>query len=256
MVVTAAMLEGTGLAQVAGDFPGRVIDVGISEQHAVTLAGGLAAGGMRPVVAIYSTFLQRSFDQLVHDVCLPGLPVVFAVDRAGIVGEDGKTHQGIFDLAYLSLMPGMTVLAPRDGAHLSMMLRYALTCDGPVALRYPRAHVADATPGTLGAPLERPTAEMLREGRDLLIVALGSMVSPSLEAADGLRESGIEVGVMDAGIAHPVDAAVLVEQASKYRMLVTVEEHVLSGGFGAAVSAALHDAGLDHIIVVRLGRSR
>ena len=253
VVVTAAMLEGTGLAAVAADFPGRVIDVGISEQHAVTLAGGLASGGMRPVVAIYSTFLQRAFDQIVHDVCLPGLPVVFAVDRAGIVGEDGKTHQGLFDLAYLGLIPDMTVLAPRDGECLSRMLRYALTCTGPVAVRYPRARVPEVTHPKSGATSSCTSAELLREGRDLLIVAVGSMVSPALEAAGRLAERGVEVGVMDAVVAHPVDAATVCAEASKYGAVVTVEEHVLSGGFGAAVAAALQDAGLHHVRIARLG---
>ena len=253
VVVTAAMLEGTGLASVAADFPGRVIDVGISEQHAVTLAGGLAAGGMRPVVAIYSTFLQRAFDQIVHDVCLPELPVVFAVDRAGIVGEDGKTHQGLFDLAYLGLMPNMTVLAPRDGERLSMMLRHALTCAGPVAVRYPRARVPVLIPSPVGSHRSRVVAELLREGCDLLIVPVGSMVSPALEAADGLAERGIEVGVMDPVVAHPLDAAALCAEAVKYGAVVTVEEHVLSGGFGSAVAAALQDAGLDRVRVRRLG---
>jgi len=252
VVVTAAMLEGTGLAAVAGEFPGRVIDVGISEQHAVTLAGGLAAGGMRPVVAIYSTFLQRSFDQIVHDVCLPNLPVVFAVDRAGIVGEDGKTHQGIFDLAYLGLMPNMTVLAPRDGERLSAMLRYALTCDGPVALRYPRARIPDAPFTRYGVSARYPTAEVLRDGHDLLIVAVGSMVAPALEAAERLCESGIEAGVMDACLAHPIDRGALIAEASRYRAVVTVEEHVLSGGFGSAVASALSDAGIRDVRVLRI----
>ena len=253
VVVTAAMLEGTGLASVAADFPGRVIDVGISEQHAVTLAGGLAAGGMRPVVAIYSTFLQRAFDQIVHDVCLPGLPVVFAVDRAGIVGEDGKTHQGLFDLAYLGLMPDMTVLAPRDGESLSRMLRHALTCAGPVAVRYPRARVSEAVHAKSGATRTCSSAEVLREGRDLLIVAVGSMVSTALEAADRLAEHGIEVGVMDAVVAHPVDVVSLCAEATKYGAVVTVEEHVLSGGIGAAITAALQDSGLHSVRVARLG---
>lgn len=253
VVVTAAMLDGTGLADVARDFPGRVIDVGISEQHAVTLAGGLAAGGMRPVVAIYSTFLQRAFDQILHDVCLPRLPVVFAIDRAGIVGEDGKTHQGIFDLAYLSLMPHMTVLAPRDGACLTTMLRHALTCDGPVAVRYPRARVPEPLPGAPAVSGACPQAEMLRDGRDLLVIAVGSMTAVVLEAADSLRETGVEIGVMDACVAHPLDAGALCAAASGYAAVLTVEEHVLSGGFGAAVAAALHDAGLHTISLTRLG---
>ena len=253
VVVTAAMLDGTGLAAVARDFPGRVIDVGISEQHAVTLAGGLAAGGMRPVVAIYSTFLQRGFDQILHDVCLPGLPVVFAVDRAGIVGEDGKTHQGIFDLSYFSLMPNMTVLAPRDGVRLSAMLRHAVACNGPVAVRYPRAGVPEPLTGLRGDCGAHPASEMLREGRDVLVVAVGSMTSVAMDAAEALHGCGVEVGVMDAGVVHPVDVAALCAGAARYSAFVTVEEHVLSGGFGSAVGAALHDAGLHHVALTRLG---
>jgi 1-deoxy-D-xylulose-5-phosphate synthase len=253
VVVTAAMLDGTGLAGIAHDFPGRVIDVGISEQHAVTLAGGLAAGGMRPVVAIYSTFLQRAFDQILHDICLPRLPVVFAVDRAGIVGEDGKTHQGIFDLAYLGLMPNMTVLAPKDGPTLCAMLCHALTCDGPVAVRYPRARVPAplTTPNSVNCMY--PAGQMLRDGRDLLVIAVGSMTTIALEAAGVLHESGIDIGVMDAGIVHPVDDGALCAAVSGYASVITVEEHVLSGGFGSAVAAALQDGGLHHISVTRLG---
>lgn len=252
VVVTAAMLDGTGLAKIAHDFPGRVIDVGISEQHAVTLAGGLAAGGLRPVVAIYSTFLQRAFDQIMHDVCLPNLPVVFAIDRAGIVGEDGKTHQGIFDLGYLGLMPHMTVLAPRDGANLSTMLDYALHHDGPVALRYPRAVLPEAL--GLGGMWEgeKPAPEVVRQGSDLLLIAVGSMVSHALEAAEGLTGLGLEVAVMDACVAHPIDAEAICAEAAHYEAVVTLEEHVLSGGFGSHVVAALQDAGLQGVRVQRL----
>lgn len=252
VVVTAAMLDGTGLAAVAADFPGRVIDVGISEQHAVTLAGGLAAGGMRPVVAIYSTFLQRAFDQIVHDVCLPRLPVVFAVDRAGIVGEDGKTHQGLFDLAYLGLMPNMTVLAPRDGAQLAAMLRYAVSSAGPVAIRYPRARVS---PGSCGSTAEAfvCAAEMLRSGSDLLLVPVGSMVEVAMEAAAMLAGQGIEAAVVDPVVVRPLDAVALCAEASRRGAAVTIEEHVLSGGFGSGLAAALEDAGMHHVRLVRLG---
>jgi 1-deoxy-D-xylulose-5-phosphate synthase len=252
ILVTAAMLEGTGLAAVAEEFPGRVVDVGISEQHAVTFAGGLAAGGMRPVVAIYSTFLQRAFDQIVHDVCLPNLPVVFAVDRAGIVGEDGKTHQGLFDIAYLSLIPNMTLLAPRDGRQLSRMLRFAFTVGGPVAVRYPRARVPTSI--DVGVLVDsHPAADVLRCGERVLLLPVGAMVSVAMEAAYVLSEQGIEVGVVDPVVAHPLDAATLCAEVSRYAAVVTIEEHVLSGGFGAAVSAALHDWGLDHVKLIHLG---
>ncbi len=253
LVVTAAMVDGTGLADVAEQFPSRVIDVGISEQHAVTLAGGLAAGGLRPVVAIYSTFLQRAFDQIMHDVCLPNLPVVFAIDRAGIVGEDGKTHQGIFDLGYLGLMPNMTVLAPRDGVCLAAMLDYAVRCDGPVALRYPRAPLPEpiGLSGVVGS--SEPGTEMLRQGGDALLIAIGSMVAPALEAADELQSLGVQLAVMDAGIAQPLDVNAIRAEAEQHEVVVTVEEHVLSGGFGSRVADALHDAGLQRVRVQRLG---
>lgn len=252
VVITAAMLDGTGLKRVAAEFPGRVLDVGIAEEHAVTLAAGLAVSGMRPVVAIYSTFLQRAFDQMVHDVCLPRLPVVFALDRSGIVGGDGKTHQGVFDIAYLGLMPHMTVAAPRDAAQLRRMLRWAVESGDPVALRYPRARV----PGPI-APLRDSTAfngkaEMLRDGKDVLIVALGAMVGPALEASDALRSRGIEAAVMDACLARPLDCELFCGKASHYRAVVTVEEHVRSGGFGSMVLAALQDAGLHDIRVARV----
>jgi 1-deoxy-D-xylulose-5-phosphate synthase len=253
VVVTAAMLDGTGLSAIAHEFPGRVIDVGISEQHAVTLAGGLAAGGMRPVVAIYSTFLQRAFDQIIHDICLPRLPVVFAVDRAGIVGEDGKTHQGIFDIAYLGMVPNMVVRAPRDGPRLAAMLRESLSSDGPAAIRYPRARVPESVSSVARGGAAVSPAEVLREGRQVLVVAVGSMVQPALEAADALLEAGMPVGVIDPGVVHPVDSRALCEAVSHYQAVVTVEEHVLSGGFGAAVAAALQDGGLAHVGVTRCG---
>ncbi|MCK9357537.1 MAG: 1-deoxy-D-xylulose-5-phosphate synthase [Dehalococcoidia bacterium] len=254
VVITAAMLDGTGLADVASVFPDRVLDVGIAESHAVTLAGGLAAGGLRPVVAVYSTFLQRGFDQILHDVCLPGLPVVLALDRAGLVGEDGRTHHGAFDLAYLGLMPGMTVLAPRDGVRLSQMLRWALAAPGPVAVRYPRACAATVE-GRLAPPDAAFTgrAQMLREGDDVLIVALGSMVAPALEAAEALRKDGIAAAVLDACLARPVDRDAIVREAGKVAAVVTVEEHVLSGGFGSAVMAALQEAGLHDVRLRRVG---
>jgi len=250
VVITAAMMDGTGLTQVASAFPDRVYDVGIAEAHAVTLAGGLAAGGLRPVVAIYSTFLQRGFDQMLHDVCLPRLPVVFALDRAGLVGEDGRTHHGVFDLAYLGLMPGMTVLAPRDGLRLSRMLRWALDAGGPVAVRYPRCAAAEVE-GSGGERFEG-RAEVLCEGDDVLLLALGSMVGPALEAAGRLRRDGVNAAVVDACLARPLDAKTILAQARGHSVVVTVEEHVLSGGFGAAVTTMLHEGGLGQVRVARL----
>ena len=251
-VITAAMLDGTGLRRVAAGFPGRVLDVGLSEEHAVTLAAGLAVGGMRPVVAIYSTFLQRAFDQMVHDVCLPRLPVVFALDRSGIVGEDGKTHQGVFDLAYLGLMPHMTVAAPRDGEQLRRMLRWAVGSPGPVALRYPRARVPGPVAPLHGSTTYDGKAEMLRDGKDVLIVALGAMVGPAMETSEALRSRGIEAAVMDACLAKPLERELLCGKAAHYRAVVTVEDHVRSGGFGSMVLVALQDAGLHDVRVARV----
>lgn len=252
VVITAAMLQGTGLSGVAAEFPGRVLDVGIAEQHAVTLAAGMAAGGLKPVVAIYSTFLQRAFDQIVHDVCLPSLPVVFAVDRSGVVGEDGKTHQGVFDLAYLGPMPNMKVLAPRDGQQLDIMMRIALDRSGPVAIRYPRALLPVVIEGAGVCNESADGAEVLREGSDLLIVAIGSMVMPSLEAAERLSFEGIDAAVIDAKSASPPDRDVICAEARKVGIVLTVEEHVRTGGFGSAVLAVLNDEGLHAIHVQHL----
>jgi len=252
VVLTAAMLQGTGLSGVAAEFPGRIFDVGIAEQHAVTLAAGMAAGGLKPVVAIYSTFLQRAFDQIVHDVCLPSLPVIFAIDRSGIVGEDGKTHQGIFDLAYLGAMPHMKIVAPRDGQQLRMMMRLAVNNFGPIAIRYPRAELPVAVEQVGGLSESLDEAEVLREGSDLLIVAVGSMVMPSLEAAESLALEGVDVAVIDARGASPLDRDAICSEASKVGIVLTVEEHVRTGGFGSAVRAVLDDEGLERIHVRHL----
>ena len=239
VVVTAAMLEGTGLRELKRQYPKRLLDVGISEQHAVTLAAGMAVGGMRPVVAIYSTFLQRAFDQIVHDVCLPNLPVVFALDRAGIVGEDGKTHQGIFDIGYLGVMPNMTVLAPRDGEMLRRMLLDVAAVNGPVAIRYPRcaSDLLDIPSGDITTP------EVLREGADVTIVAVGTMVGPALEAATRAADQGIDVGVIDPKVAAPVKAREVASLSVSGRFL-TVEDHVLSNGFGRSFAAELAGCGV------------
>lgn len=253
VVISAAMLEGNSLSSVARKFPQRVYDVGISEQHAVTLAAGLAARGFIPIVAIYSTFLQRAFDQILHDVCLPDLPVVFVLDRSGIVGEDGKTHQGIFDLSYLRLMPNMVVCAPKDENELGDLLYTAIDANHPVAIRYPRGN-------GVGVPLTPPfqrlpigKAEVLREGRDLAIVSIGSMVMPSLRAAEQLASSGIEAAVINARFARPLDAGLILDVASRIKCMVTVEENVLSGGFGAGVLELLEGAGKGDVRVKRLG---
>ncbi len=257
VAITAAMAPGTGLDRFAQAFPERFFDVGIAEQHAVTFAAGLAVQGMLPVVAIYSTFLQRAYDQIVHDVCLQDLPVLFAVDRAGLVGRDGATHHGMLDIAYLRAIPGMTVAAPRDAEQLRLMLAWALSDagipGGPIAIRYPR----DAAPSSL-IPARRPVArgvgELLREGRDGAIVALGSMVHPALETAAILDSEGLDIAVVDARFVKPLDAQLLRQVISAVPAIVTAEEHCLDGGFGSAVMEFVEREGLSHRVPVhRLG---
>jgi 1-deoxy-D-xylulose-5-phosphate synthase len=253
VAITAAMPEGTGLSLFAEALPDRFYDVGIAEQHAVTFAAGLAASGSRPVVAIYSTFLQRAFDQIVHDVCLQNLPVVLCLDRAGIVGEDGPTHHGVFDLGYLRILPNMTVMSPKDENELQHMLYTALKHPGPVALRYPRGE-------GIGVPLDDRLvrvplgrAEVLRSGQDVALVALGFGVWPALRAAEQLSTEGISATVVNARFAKPLDRALLTRVARKHRYLVTVEEHVLNGGFGSAVLELLEEEKIEGLSVKRIG---
>ncbi len=233
------MTSGTGLERFSLSFPERFFDVGIAEQHGVTMAAALAAGGLRPVMAIYSTFLQRAFDQLIHDVSLQNLPVVLAVDRAGIVGEDGETHQGLFDLSYLRLIPNMAVLAPRNEDELQHALYAALYASpGPAALRYPRANGE-------GVQLTEPRAwpwgkgELLREGEDLLIVAAGTVANAACEAAEKLFWRGLRAAVIDARFVKPLDEELIIAWARRCRRVLTVEENVLAGGFGSAVGELL-----------------
>ncbi|MFZ5898554.1 MAG: 1-deoxy-D-xylulose-5-phosphate synthase [Bacillota bacterium] len=235
VAITAAMTSGTGLTEFAKTFPDRFFDVGIAEQHAVTLAAGMAAEGLRPVVAIYSTFMQRAFDQVIHDVCLQRLPVVLALDRGGIVGDDGPTHQGIFDLSYLRLIPNLTLMAPRDENELQHMLKAAIDYGVPVAVRYPRGT------GT-GCPLDQDfkeiplgRAEVLRDGRDATILAVGNTVEPSLEAAQILSAAGVNVAVINARFVKPLDEESILTYARRSRQLFIVEENVISGGFGGAI---------------------
>jgi len=253
VVISAAMTDGNSLSSLVGQFPSRIYDVGISEQHAVTLAGGLASQGFIPVVAIYSTFLQRAFDQILHDVCLPDLPVIFALDRSGIVGEDGKTHQGTLDLSYLGLMPNMIVCAPSDGNELQDLLYTAVRAEHPIAVRYPRGRVP-------GIPLHREPhqlsigrAELMRQGEDVTIVGIGSTVMPALEAAEHLALRGIDASVINARFAKPLDAELILEAARRSRRMVIVEENALRGGFGAAVLEMLQQAGVTDVKVKRLG---
>jgi 1-deoxy-D-xylulose-5-phosphate synthase len=242
--ITAAMNSGTGLSILQKAMPERYFDVGIAEQQAVLFAAGLALRGSRPVAAIYSTFLQRAYDQIVHDVCLQSLPVVFAMDRAGLVGDDGPTHHGAFDIAYLRCLPNITLMAPRDEAMLVHMLHTALRHDaGPVALRYPRGEGVGvelpAKPQLIGIG----TGEILREGERVALVGYGTGVQKALGAAEILAEGGLDVTVADARFAKPLDAGLLAQLAAEHDLLVTVEEGVLTGGFGSAVWECLSDGG-------------
>ncbi len=234
--ITAAMPSGTGLATLRDELPDRFHDVGIAESHAVTFAAGLACRGQRPVVAIYSTFLQRALDQIIHDVALQKLPVVFGVDRAGVVGEDGPTHHGVFDLTYLRMIPGMVVMAPRDEDQLRHMLATGLAReDGPSALRYPRGSGLGVALEGDPQPLEIGTAEVLREGRDVCLLAVGSMVAPALQAAEALARDGIRAEVVDMRFIKPLDEDLLQRVWDEHGQVVTIEENSLAGGFGAAV---------------------
>jgi len=237
------MPDGTGLSTFANELPDRFFDVGISEQHGVTFAAGLAAEGFRPVFAVYSSFLQRAFDQ-VFDACLQNLPVVFAVDRAGPVGNDGPTHHGMFDLSYLRVFPGMTIMAPKDENELQHMLLTALQHPGPAAIRYPRGSGYGVPLDQSLAPLEIGRGEILREGADGAILAIGAMVRPSLAAAEQLAREGISLSVVNARFVKPLDRGLLIELAHGTGALVTVEENVLSGGFGSAVMELLEEEGL------------
>jgi 1-deoxy-D-xylulose-5-phosphate synthase len=239
--ITAAMPEGTGLDEFARRYPDRFFDVGIAEQHAVDFAVGLACEGMRPVAAIYSTFLQRAYDQIVHDVCLMRVPVTLALDRAGIVGQDGPTHHGLYDLVYLSALPGMVVMAPKDENELRHMLATAVNLDGPAGIRYPRGNGIGTALDPEFRRLEIGKAEILREGDELAILALGSMVYPCLEAAAKLDAEGIRATVINARFMKPLDEELISVLAAQKPFLVTAEEGTEAGGFGANIAALLQD---------------
>ena len=249
--ITAAMSTGTGLDILQKQLPDQYIDVGIAEQHGVTLAAGLACEGMRPVVTIYSTFLQRGYDQIVHDVCIQNLPVFFCMDRAGIVGADGPSHQGMYDIAYLRCLPNMVLMAPKDEAELQQMLVTGINHNGPIAMRYPRGNGYGVPLKEEGwEPLPIGKAEILRHGDNALMVAYGSMVYPALEAATILSEIGIEATVVNARFAKPLDTDLIVPLAQKFGRVFTLEEGCLIGGFGSAIAEAL----LDHHVVVPVTR--
>jgi len=253
VAVTAAMPEGTGLSQFAQAYPARFFDVGIAEQHAVTFAAGLATEGFRPVVAVYSTFLQRAYDQILHDVCIERLRVVFAVDRGGIVGEDGPTHQGLFDLSYLRSLPNMVLMAPKDENELRQMLATALQHDGPVAIRYPRGTAMGVALESPLAALPIGKAEILKEGDDVAILALGRCVPEGLEAHALLAERGVRATVVNCRFVKPIDIDLIAGVARRVPRIITVEENVRQGGFGSAVLEALNDQGITHVAVERLG---
>jgi len=253
VAITAAMPDGTGLTNFAKQHPERFFDVGIAEQHGVTFAAGLAADGKKPVFAVYSTFLQRAYDQVMHDVSLQNLPVVFALDRGGVVGNDGPTHHGVFDLSYLRHLPNMTVMAPKNENELQHMLKTALDHNGPVALRYPRGN-------GYGVPLEQElkalpigTAEVIREGGDGVVLALGTMVMPAFDAAQALASAGINLTVVNARFVKPLDQELILSLAKRFGRLVTVEENALQGGFGTAVLELLEEQGISGVPVMRLG---
>jgi 1-deoxy-D-xylulose-5-phosphate synthase len=237
------MPTGTGLSTFAAAFPDRFIDVGIAEQHSVALATGLAMGGMRPVVALYSTFLQRAFDQTVHDVCQNDQPVLIAVDRAGLVGEDGTSHQGMFTLPAQRQLPNLVIASPKNEQELRSLLLTALAQAHPFALHYPR-DAGEGLPAADPAPVPVGRGEVLREGRDLLFVGFGPIVRRALDAADGLADEGWSVGVINARFAKPLDTDLILERARGARLVVTFEESVVTGGFGAGVLEAIEVARL------------
>ena len=251
--ISAAMLEGTGLAEVQRDFPDRVFDVGIAEQHAVSMAAGMASNGLNPFVSIYSAFMQRAFDQVVHDVCIQNLPVTLIADRAGIVGEDGKTHHGAFDISYLRCLPNAVVAAPMDENEFQHLIYTAYKHQGPFAIRIARG-------AAVGVPLDSDLRVLplgkgfvVREGRDVVIFALGKPVSAAMEAAETLARHGISCGVVNPVFVKPLDVELLLDAARSSRRIVTVEENVLAGGFGSAVLEALAEAGLEDVSVHRIG---
>ncbi|PID76369.1 MAG: 1-deoxy-D-xylulose-5-phosphate synthase [Deltaproteobacteria bacterium] len=233
--ISAAMVSGTGLGQFAREFPDRFFDVGIAEQHAVTFAAGLASEGKRPVAAIYSTFLQRAFDQIIHDVCLPNLPVTFAIDRAGVVGDDGPTHHGVFDLSYLRCLPNMVIMAPKDEEELRHMLYTAVHCDGPCAVRYPRGCGTGADLSDDLTKYEIGKGELLREGDDILLLPIGGRVQAALEAAENLAEKGIKAAVINPRFVKPLDTELICTLARQTGKVITIEDNARQGGFGSGI---------------------
>ncbi len=253
VAVTAAMPEGTGLAEFARRYPDRFFDVGIAEQHGVTFAAGLATEGLKPVIAIYSTFLQRAYDQVLHDVCLERLPVIFAIDRGGIVGEDGSTHHGLFDLSYLRSLPNMVVMAPADENELCRMLATALSYDGPIAFRYPRGTATGVPLDEKIDPLPIGKGKVLEEGNDVLILAIGRPVGDALEARTILMEQGISTAVVNCRFVKPLDVDLICSLSEKIPRIITVEENVRQGGFGSAILETLSEHDITGFHIERIG---
>lgn len=251
--ITAAMPSGTGLNRFAAEFPDRFFDVGIAEQHAATFAAGLACEGLRPVVAVYSTFLQRAFDQVVHDICLPELPVIFAIDRGGVVGDDGPTHHGVFDLSFLRIIPNLILMAPKDENELRNMLFTALQSPEPVAIRYPRGAGLGVTLAPELQKIPFGKGELLQEGSDVLLLPVGNRVATALEAAAGLAKTGVSAAVINPRFVKPLDGDLICQWAGKTGRVVTVEDNVRAGGFGSAVLELLQRRGLAGVKVKTLG---
>ncbi|TFG37305.1 MAG: 1-deoxy-D-xylulose-5-phosphate synthase, partial [Syntrophobacterales bacterium] len=255
VAITAAMRDGTGLDDFASEMPERFYDVGIAEQHGVTFAAGLATEGYIPVVAIYSTFLQRAYDQVLHDVCLQKLPVIFALDRGGIVGDDGPTHHGLFDYSYLRSIPNIVVMAPKDENELQHMLKTAVECGGPASIRYPRGGGVGVAIDETPEALQVGTGEIVREGNDIAIVAIGSTVYPALAAAEILEGEGIDAAVINSRFVKPLDRDMLCNVALLTKKVLIVEENVLMGGFGSAVLELFEEMAVSGIAVKRVGIS-
>ena len=254
VALTAAMPDGTGVDKILDAFPDRAYDVGIAEQHAITFCAGMACEGVKPVAAIYSTFLQRGFDQVIHDVCLQDLDVTLAMDRAGIVGADGPTHHGLLDIAYLRSYPNIVLMAPKDEGEMRDMMRTAIEHPGAAALRYPRGNGFGVDISVEPRLIPIGKAEVLREGSDIAVIAYGSMVYPAVQAAESLAKDGIDATVVNARFVKPLDEKLILEIAGSHRLIVTVEEAYLAGGFGSAVMELLEMHGMqDKVKVVRMG---
>lgn len=249
VAITAAMPDGTGLKRFKNMFPDRFFDVGIAEEHAVTFAAGLAAGGLKPVFAVYSSFLQRAYDQILHDVCIQNLPVVFAIDRAGLVGSDGETHQGIFDISFLSSIPNMNIMAPKNKWELSDMLKYAVNFEAPIAIRYPRGEAYDGLQ-EYRKPIEYKKSESIYEESDIALLAVGSMVKTAKEVREELKEIGYNCSLVNARFVKPIDEDYILELVKDHKLIVTLEENVQNGGFGEKVLQFVSVCGLQTDILV------